>query len=113
MVLITPCQSSFLTATDSGLSEINIQRDKWAFNAWDRSDIIQQNALFQILNTKCPGCLGLNGDQTMLEGHGCNTGLGISMDLKFKFIVVKAGGKSQKPTVNIEEGEKDDDKSEL
>jgi len=84
-VLVQECQPSFDFATDSGRSDSRIQRDKWAFSSWDRiGDSVLTSHFIQIINLKCPGCLGPSNDKNKVEGLSCNTGLQREEKYQFK-----------------------------
>mmetsp|Transcript_996 Transcript_996/g.1329 ORF Transcript_996/g.1329 Transcript_996/m.1329 type:complete len:267 (-) Transcript_996:131-931(-) len=95
------CQGSYLNVTDSGDSEDKMLRDKFSFHLWDNNSKIYNNHLIQIINIKCPACLGYtiqtNNKKNikLLVGYSCNTGLEINYLYQFKFIILNDDDKEQ------------------
>lgn len=93
-LIIKQCEGSFFDITDSGYGEQMIQTDKWAFNLWDSTEVVETNHIFRLLNVKFPGCLGSNDDEKngihgeFVQGYSCNTGLGRNQNWELRFIPI-------------------------
>ncbi|ETO09698.1 hypothetical protein RFI_27682 [Reticulomyxa filosa] len=96
LLLLPDCNKiSYHDINDSGLQEIRLQSDKWAFNDWENTETIQTNHKVTIMNIKCPGCIApfsseVNQklDQVLAEGFSCDTGVETGPRFDFAFQLV-------------------------